>query len=64
MTAMTLRLDETDHAALRAKAEAEGVSMQEVMHRAVRKYLHHDRVIQIARQVMVDDAEAITILGR
>ena len=63
MTAMTLRISDADHAVLRAKAEAEGVSMQHLLHRALEAYLHRDRVIQIARQVMIDDAEAIKILG-
>lgn len=36
--AMTLRLDEDDNEALRAAAEAEGVSMQELAKRAIRAY--------------------------
>ena len=60
---MTLRISDSDHAVLRAKAEAEGVSMQDLLHRALEAYLHRDRVLQIARKVMIDDAEAIKILG-
>ncbi|MDQ3946577.1 MAG: DUF6290 family protein, partial [Actinomycetota bacterium] len=37
--AMTLRLTESEQAALRARAEAEGISMQEAARRAVREYV-------------------------
>lgn len=41
---MTLRLDDADTAALRARAEFEGVSMQTVVQTAVREYVErHSR---------------------
>lgn len=36
--AMTLRLDEEETEALRRAAEAEGISMQELARRAIRRY--------------------------
>ena len=36
--AMTLRLTDDESAALRARAEAEGVSMQDVARKAIRQY--------------------------
>ena len=45
---MTLRLTDDEQAALRERAEAEGISMQEAARRAVREYVtkgqHRDRV--------------------
>jgi death on curing protein len=53
---MTLRLTEDEQAALRERAEAEGISMQEAARRAVREYVvhgrHRDRVSATARRVM------------
>jgi len=65
--AMTLRLTEDEQAALRERAEAEGVSMQEAARRAVREYVvhgrHSDRVSAAARRVMDVHAEALRRLG-
>lgn len=64
---MTLRLTEDEQAALRERAEAEGISMQEAARRAVREYVargrHRDRVPAAARRVMDVHAEAIRRLG-
>ncbi len=65
--AMTLRLTEDEQAALRERAEAEGISMQEAARRAVREYVvhgrHRDRVSDAARRVMDVHAEALRRLG-
>ena len=64
---MTLRLTEDEQAALRERAEAEGISMQEAARRAVREYIvhgrHRDRVSSAARRVMDVHAEALRRLG-
>jgi hypothetical protein len=66
--AMTLRLTEDEQVALRERATAEGISMQEAARRAVRSYVtqgqHRDRVSAAARRVMEAHAEAIERLGR
>jgi hypothetical protein len=66
--AMTLRLTEDEQVALRERATAEGISMQEAARRAVRSYVtqgqHRDRVSAAARRVMKAHAEAIERLGR
>jgi hypothetical protein len=65
---MTLRLTEDEQAALRERAEAEGISMQEAARRAVRNYVtqgqHRDRVSAAAQRVMDAHAEAIERLGQ
>ncbi len=65
--AMTLRLTDDEQAALRDRAEAEGISMQEAARRAVRDYVtrsqHGDRVSAAARRVMEAHAEALERLG-
>lgn len=65
---MTLRLTEDEQAALRERAEAEGISMQEAARRAVRSYVtqgqHRDRVSAAAGRVVDAHAEAIERLGR
>jgi hypothetical protein len=65
--AMTLRLTEDEQEALRERAEAEGISMQEAARRAVREYVahggHRDRVSSAARRVMGVHAEALRRLG-
>ncbi len=65
---MTLRLSDDEQAALRDRAAAEGISMQEAARRAVRSYVtrgqHRDRVSAAARRVMDAHAEAIERLGR
>ena len=65
--AMTLRLTEDEQAALRERAEAEGISMQEAARRAVREYVvhgrHRDRVSAAAGRAMDMHAEALRRLG-
>ena len=64
---MTLRLTHQEQAALRARAEAEGISMQEAARRAVRDYVaegrRRDRVSAAAGRVMDAHAEALQRLG-
>jgi plasmid stability protein len=66
--AMTLRLTDDEQTALRERADAEGISMQEAARRAVRSYVtqgkHRDRVSDAARRVMDAHREAIERLGR
>lgn len=66
--AMTLRLSDDEHAALRAQAEAEGISMQDAARRAVREYLdrseHRRRVADAADRVIAAHADALDRLGR
>ena len=65
--AMTLRLTDEEQAALRAVAQAEGVSMQDAARRAVREFVarreHRDRVDLAAGRVMTTHAEALRRLG-
>jgi predicted transcriptional regulator len=65
---MTLRLTDDEQEALRAQAEAEGASMQEVARRAIRSYVergkHRDRVEAAAARILDVHAEAIERLGR
>lgn len=65
--AMTLRLTDTEQAALRERAEAEGISMQEAARRAVREFVsrgqHRNRVGAAAALVMSEHAEALRRLG-
>jgi hypothetical protein len=65
--AMTLRLTEDEQEALRERAEAEGISMQEAARRAVREFVsrgqHRDRVGAAARVVMDRHADALRRLG-
>jgi len=65
---MTLRLTDEEQAALRERAEAEGISMQEAARRAVRDYVtrgrHRERVSVAATRVMEAHAEAIQRLGQ
>ena len=66
--AMTLRLTDDESAALRARADVEGVSMQEAARRAVREYVargdHRERVAAAVRDVMTVHADAIERLGQ
>ena len=66
--AMTLRLTDEEQAALRDRAEAEGISMQEAARRAVRDYVargqHQDRVRAAADRVTRAHADALERLGR
>jgi len=65
--AMTLRLTDAEQTALRARAEIEGISMQEAARRAVRDYVTHgqhvERVTAAAERVMVAHADALRRLG-
>lgn len=66
--AMTLRLTDEEQQALRARATAEGISMQDVARRAIRDYVerstHRDRVGAAADVIMDVHADAIDRLGR
>jgi hypothetical protein len=66
--AMTLRLTDDEQAALRARAEIEGISMQEAARRAVREYVarmaHRERVSAAAERVKAAHADALDRLGR
>ena len=66
--AMTLRLTDEEQTALRARAEAEGISMQEAARRAVREYVarghHRARVSLAAERVIEAHADALDRLGR
>ena len=65
--AMTLRLTEAEQDALRERAEAEGISMQEAARRAVREFVargeHRDRVESASILVMRKHADALRRLG-
>ena len=65
--AMTLRLTDEEQEALRERAEAEGISMQEAARRAVREFVtrgvHRDRVGAAAQLVMDRHADALRRLG-
>ena len=65
---MTLRLDEQDHEALRQRAAADGVSMQDAARRAIREYLarseHRTRVATASKLILDVHADAIERLGR
>lgn len=65
--AMTLRLTEDEQAALRDRAEREGISMQDAARRAVREYVakgeHRDRVATAADRVRRAHAVALERLA-
>lgn len=65
---MTLRLTDDEQAALKARAEAEGISMQDAARRAVREYIarqHHREVVSAAADRILEvHADAIERLGR
>jgi len=65
--AMTLRLTDSEQAALRERAEAEGISMQDAARRAVREFVtrgqHRDRVGTAAGLIMDKHADALRRLG-
>jgi predicted transcriptional regulator len=50
--AMTLRLDEPTNEALRARAQAEGRSMQEIVRTAVLEYVERHAKEDLLRQVL------------
>lgn len=66
--AMTLRLTEAEQEALRARAAADGVSMQDAARQAVRAYVerraHEDRVGSAAEAVIAAHADALDLLSR
>ena len=66
--AMTLRLSDEEQRALKDRAAAEGVSMQDAARRAIRDYVarseHRARVADAADLVLEVHAEAIDRLGR
>jgi predicted transcriptional regulator len=66
--AMTLRLTDDEQAALRERADAEGISMQEAARRAVREFVsrgnHRDRVSAAAERVIAAHGAALERLGR
>jgi predicted transcriptional regulator len=66
--AMTLRLTEQETAALRARAEHEGRSMQEVARQAVRDYVDRSSRRELLERVLDEDlprfAEALHRLGQ
>jgi len=66
--AMTLRLTDEEQAALRRRAEREGISMQDAARRAVRDYVaegeHRDRVAAAAKRVRRAHADALERLGK
>ena len=65
---MTLRLTDEEQAALKGRADAAGISMQEAARQAVREYVarseHRDRVMAAAARVVTSHAEALERLGR
>jgi hypothetical protein len=65
--AMTLRLTDSEQAALRERAEADGISMQEAARLAVREYVsrgqHRDRVGATASLILTEHADALRRLG-
>jgi hypothetical protein len=65
---MTLRLTVDEQAALRERADAEGISMQEAARRAVREFVgrghHRDRVSAAAERVIAAHQDALDRLGR
>lgn len=68
LVAMTLRLSDAEQSALRERAAAEGISMQEAARRAVRDYLtrqaHQERVEAAAMIITEAHAEALERLGQ
>ena len=64
---MTLRLTENEQAALRERAEAEGISMQDAARRAVREFVtrgqHRDHVGAAVNLIMDRHADALRRLG-
>ena len=64
---MTLRLDQADQDALRERAAAEGISMQDAARRAIRDYIarseHRARVSSATELILDVHADAIERLG-
>lgn len=65
VTAMTLRLDETETARLRDVAAAEGRSMQDVAKTAIHQYVTNraTRLQSAIKRVRDEDAELLRRLG-
>ena len=65
---MTLRLTNDEQAALRERAVAEGISMQEAARRAVREFVvrgrHRDHVTQAAERIIAAHGDALERLGQ
>ncbi|NDH48052.1 MAG: hypothetical protein EBX99_09485 [Acidimicrobiia bacterium] len=65
--AMTLRLTDAEQDALRDRAAAEGITMQEAARRAVREFVarghHMDRVNNAATLIIDRHADALRRLG-
>jgi hypothetical protein len=65
--AMTLRLTDSEQAALRERADAEGISMQEAARRAVREFVakgqHRERVASRATLIIRRHEDALRRLG-
>ena len=63
---MTLRLSEQETAALRAKAEQEGRSMQEVAREAIAQYVadRPERLRAAIAKIATEDAELLERLSR
>lgn len=66
VVAMNLRLTEPEAEALRARAEAEGRSMQEVARAAIAQYIsgRPDRLRSAIDRVRAEDAELLDRLSR
>ncbi len=66
--AMTLRLTDEETAALRARAETEGRSMQEVAREAVREYVRMTDRAELLKRVLDSElpryADALERLGQ
>ncbi len=66
--AMTLRLTDDEQAALKARADAEGISMQDAARRAIREYVarqqHRAMVSTATERILEVHAEAIERLGQ
>jgi plasmid stability protein len=64
--AMTLRLTEEETEALRARAEREGRSMQDVARAAIRDYVagREGRLQEAIARIKNEDAELLERLGR
>ena len=64
---MTLRLTASEQEALKARADAEGISMQEAARRAVREFVarsdHRDHVTRAAYLIMDTHSDALRRLG-
>jgi plasmid stability protein len=68
MATVHLQLSDDEHRALRARAAAEGISVDELAQRAVRAHLdledHRSRVERSAARIAAAHADALERLGR